>query len=154
MSRAYRQGPTLRLDHGKIFLGIVQRIEEKRVNNPFALIIEDDTKSATIFSEALRQAKFETEIVLDGYIALERLTATIPAVVLLDLHLPYASGMDILQYIRANQRLAKTRVIIVTADLFRAEALRGEVDLVLLKPISFIRLHHLAADLHPVNIFE
>lgn len=124
------------------------------MDNPFALIIEDDTKSATIFSEALRQAEFETEIVLDGNIALERLTATIPTVVLLDLHLPYASGVDILQHIRTNQRLAKTRVIIVTADLFRGEALRGEVDLVLLKPISFTRLHHLAAHLHSAQTFE
>lgn len=119
------------------------------MDNPFALIIEDDTKSATIFSEALRQAEFETEIILDGYIALERLTATIPAVVLLDLHLPYASGIDILQHIRANQRLAKTRVIIVTADLFQAEALRDEVDLVLLKPISFSQLRDLAPRFRP-----
>jgi CheY-like chemotaxis protein len=79
------------------------------------------------------------------------LTATALAVVLLDLHLPYASGVDILHHIRANQRLAKTRVIIVTADLFRAEALRDEVDLVLLKPISFTRLHHLAANLHSAD---
>ncbi|MCL4298597.1 MAG: response regulator [Anaerolineae bacterium] len=118
------------------------------MDSPFALIIEDDTKLATIFSRALWQAGFETEIILDGCTALERLTATTPAVVLLDLHLPYASGIDILHHIRTHQRLAKTRVIIVTADLFRAEALRDEVDLVLLKPVSFTRLYHLATDLH------
>lgn len=123
------------------------------MDNPFALIIEDDTKLATIFSHALQQAEFETEIALNGGIALERLTAIIPTVVLLDLHLPYASGIDILQYIRANQRLAKTRVIVVTADLFRAKALQDEVDSVLLKPISFIRLYNLAVELRTANIF-
>jgi two-component system cell cycle response regulator DivK len=95
------------------------------VKKPVALIVEDDSKLAFIFAEALRMADFETETVQDGQAALDRLAVTTPAVVVLDLHLPYLSGLDILAQIRADQRLAQTRVILATADATKAELLRG-----------------------------
>lgn len=119
------------------------------MSHPLALIIEDDPKLANIFAEALRGAKFETEIIQNGRAARDRLAETIPAVVVLDLHLPYLSGNDLLYHIRADKRLAQTRVILATADLTLAENLREEADLVLIKPISFIQLRDLAARLRP-----
>jgi len=111
---------------------------------PLALIIEDDRKQATIFDQALRMADFETEIIQDGQVALERLGTIVPTLVVLDLHLPYVSGDDILRQIRADERLAETRVILATADPLMAELLQQESDLVLLKPISFGQLRDLA----------
>ena len=122
------------------------------MTNPVALIIEDDLNLATIYAEALRMAEFETEIVHDGQTALARLTVTTPTVVLLDLHLPYVSGQTILQQIRADKRLAKTRVLLATADSLKAESLQGEADLVLLKPISFHQLRDLAKRLRPPDL--
>jgi DNA-binding response OmpR family regulator len=122
------------------------------MTNPFALIVEDDIKLATIFAEALRIAEFETEIVLDGQAALNRLAATTPAVVVLDLHLPRVSGSELLAQIRADIRLAKTRVMLATADPLMAESLRGQADLVLIKPISFHQLRDLAKRLRPPDI--
>lgn len=121
------------------------------MTNPLALVIEDDAKLATIFAEALHMAEFETEIVHDGNTALTRLAATTPAVVMLDLHLPYVSGRDILAQIRADARLAKTRVMLTTADPLMAESLRGEAELVLIKPISFNQLRDLAKRLRPAS---
>jgi DNA-binding response OmpR family regulator len=40
------------------------------MSNSFALIIEDDRDAATIFSEALQAAGFETEIIRSGDTAL------------------------------------------------------------------------------------
>ncbi len=114
------------------------------MGNPLALIIEDDPKLATIFAKALHLAEFETEIVQDGHTALRRLAATTPAVVVLDLHLPYVSGQDILARIRADARLAKTRIMLATADPLLAESLRGVAEMVLIKPISFNQLRDLA----------
>jgi DNA-binding response OmpR family regulator len=122
------------------------------MTNPVALIIEDDLNLATIYAEALRMAEFETEIVHDGQTALARLTAITPTMVILDLHLPYVSGQTILQQIRADERLAKTRVLLATADSLKAENLQGEADLVLLKPISFHQLRDLAKRLRPPDI--
>ena len=116
---------------------------------PLALIIEDDRQQATIFDQALQMADYETEIIRDGKAALERLPATVPALVVLDLHLPYVSGDDILRRIRADERLAKTKVILATADPLMAEPLQEESNLALLKPISFSQLRDLATRLRP-----
>ncbi len=113
-------------------------------NNPLALIVEDDPDAATIFSEALKAAGFNTEIVRSGDKALERLAVTQPAVVVLDMHLPHVAGPDILRHIRTDPRLAKTQVIIATADPSMADTLHDQADLVLLKPISFSQLRDLA----------
>ncbi|MCB0210862.1 MAG: response regulator transcription factor [Anaerolineae bacterium] len=121
------------------------------MSNPLALIIEDDSKLAYLFAEALQMAEFETETIQNGQIALDRLAVTVPTVVVLDLHLPDLSGSDILAYIRSDQRLDPTRVMIVTADAFKAEHLRSEADLVLLKPVSLIQLSTLASRLRPLS---
>jgi len=119
---------------------------------PFALIIEDDEDLAIIFTKALEVAEFKVEIIHDGQIALERLANTIPNVVVLDLHLPHVSGPDILRQIRADPRLAETRVILATADPILADVLNDEADLVLLKPISFDQLSAFARRLRPPDI--
>ena len=112
--------------------------------NPLALIVEDDPDAASIFSEALKAAEFNTEIVRTGDKALERLTVIQPAIVVLDMHLPHVAGPDILRHIRADPRLAKTQVMIATADPGMASTLHDQADLVLLKPISFSQLRDLA----------
>ena len=116
---------------------------------PFALIIEDDASLSVIFAQALQDAEFETEVIEDGDAALARLAETVPSVVVLDLHLPHVSGDKILERIRTDERLAETRVMLATADALMAERLRGDADLVLLKPISFNQLRELAARLRP-----
>ncbi len=111
---------------------------------PLALIIEDDDKLSIIFTEALRQAGFDTQVIHDGAEALTKLQTCQPAVVILDLHLPHVSGDKILEAIRHTESLAQTRVIITTADATLAEALRQPSDLVLIKPISFLQLRDFA----------
>lgn len=119
-----------------------------------ALIIEDDFDLASIFAGALRLAEYEVEIIQDGRLALERLAAMIPDIVVLDLHLPRVSGGDVLRHIRADQRLTETRVMLATADPLLADNLREEADLVLIKPISFTQMRDLATRLRPHDVFS
>lgn len=119
------------------------------MNKPSALIIEDHADSAVIFAEALRSAGYETEIARSGSEALERLGATTPDVVVLDLQLPRVAGPDILRQIRADPRLAATHVIVATAHPQMTDSLAGEADSILIKPVSFIQLRDVAARLLP-----
>jgi diguanylate cyclase (GGDEF)-like protein len=121
------------------------------MEKPFALIIEDDRDTAALFRQVLELAGFQTEIIMMGKIALERLAVLTPDIVLLDLHLPGISGMDILNQVRADERLTETRVVIVTAHSHLAESLQAEADLVLLKPISIDQLTDLVLRLHPTD---
>src|SRR5262245_35769732 len=122
------------------------------MSNQPALIIEDDPDLSVIFAEALQAAEFETHVIQDGQVALAYLAKNQPVIVVLDLHLPHASGDEILHHIRSEARLAKTRVIVATADPLMADALQSDADLVLLKPISFSQLRDLAVRLRPRDI--
>ncbi len=120
--------------------------------NPLALIIEDDPKQAEIFSLALKKAGFDTELISDGRAALERLTGRVPTLVVLDLHLPYVSGEEILHQIRSDERTAHVRVMLATANPQMAVPLESDSDFVLHKPVSFTQLQILASRLHPDNL--
>jgi len=114
------------------------------MDKKLAFVIEDEPDLATIFSEALRSVGFETKVITFGDVALEELQTSIPAVVVLDLHLPHISGTEVLKQIRADERLSETQVIVATADAALAESIEVNADLVLLKPISFLQLRTLA----------
>jgi DNA-binding response OmpR family regulator len=120
---------------------------ESAAPNPLALIVEDDEKLSVIFTQALKQAAFETETARNGQAALDKLASQTPVLVVLDLHLPDVSGATVLQYIRQEPRLVKTQVILSTADAAMADALESQSDLVLIKPVSFTQLRDLATRL-------
>jgi CheY-like chemotaxis protein len=119
--------------------------------NDLALVIEDDPDQALIFAEALRAAGFEPEIVRDGRAALTRLEATAPSLVVLDLHMPGVDGKDLLYYIRTDERLAGTRVILASGDYQLSQSLHTQADVVLLKPIGFDQLRDIAARIRPLD---
>ena len=113
--------------------------------NEFALVIEDDADQALIFAEALRAAGFEPEVARDGRAALTRLEAAAPSLVVLDLHIPRVLGKDLLYYIRTDERLAGTRVILASGDYQLSQSLRDQADVVLLKPIGYQQLRDIAS---------
>jgi len=108
---------------------------------PLALVIEDNEDQNLVFTTALKQAGYEVESIFNGETARQRVAATLPEMVILDLHMPEVDGNVILGDIRADKRLQNTRVILATADAAFADSLQPQADLVLLKPISFSQLH-------------
>ena len=114
------------------------------MSKPLALIIEDDPDLSEIFSISLRGGGFDTEMIRDGQLAVDRLAGEPPTIIVLDLHLPHVEGATILNKIRADERFAKTAVIVASADAQVADSLRGKADLILLKPVSVDQLRDLA----------
>ena len=127
-------------------------IESSSTKNPLALIIEDNAAVAGIFKIAIERAEFEVEHIGDGRTALERLAVVTPVLILLDLHLPHIPGEQILHYIRAEERLAKTQVILASADLPKVASLEHMADFVLVKPFGFNQLHNLVMRLRPPDV--
>ena len=112
---------------------------------PLALIIEDNEDQNLVFTTALEKAGYATESIMDGTTAMIRLAKVVPAVVVLDLHVPGVDGGRILKEIRKNPGTQKVNVIIVSADAAFAANLQPQADLVLLKPVSFSQLSLLAS---------
>jgi DNA-binding response OmpR family regulator len=111
------------------------------MTQPYALIIEDDPKLGVIFQTVMQQSGYETDLDNDGNHYRAFLDARRPDLVLLDLHLPFAFGGDILNEIRA--KYPDTIIAIVTADFIKAKTLSG-ADHILIKPISVASLLRLA----------
>ena len=118
------------------------------MRKPLAIIVEDDYNLTFIYSNALQEAGYATEVVRDGHSALEALDNSTPDLVLLDLHLPSVSGRDIVRTIRSNERLANTRIIVSSGDSLMADQVKNDVDLLLLKPVSYIQLRDLSSRLN------
>ncbi len=113
------------------------------MKKPLVMIVEDDPRLGEIYALTL-QTKFDTEIITEGDKAVARLYQVVPALVVLDLNLPNISGKEILAQIRSDSRLAKTRVILASADSNQAALLTDEADIVILKPVSPTQLRELA----------
>ena len=119
---------------------------------PFVLIIEDDPKLAVIYQTALQQVGFDTDLDADGNQYIAKLSTVNPALIILDLHMPFVSGVDILRQIRSDKRLTNIPVIVTTADLYLAKTIQGQAEEILIKPVSIARLRETVLRLHPVDI--
>ena len=123
------------------------------METPLALIIEDDKDCAQLFSHILEFVGYQIEIIPDGKEALARLDHIVPKIVLLDLNLPRdISGIDILQHIRSQERLADIPVLVITAYPHIVEGLHEQADLVLNKPVNANQLSALVSRFYPHEI--
>jgi len=119
------------------------------MNPSLALILEDDPKLAELYDTVLKQCNYETRVIDSGRDAQKSLATLSPALILLDIHLPYVSGMDLLQQIQADERFKETTTIVMTADLYTAKDLDGKVEHVLLKTHGIARLRDIATRINP-----
>ncbi|WKZ38161.1 MAG: response regulator [Anaerolineales bacterium] len=113
------------------------------MDKPVALIIEDDRDVGALFRHVLDVAGYQTEIVMDGREAMERLETLLPNIVLLDLQLPNVSGVQILKRMREDDKFEKVPVVVITAYAPFADSLPVEPDLLLLKPVDLNQLSSL-----------
>ena len=92
----------------------------------------------------MEAAGFQAELINSGAKAITWLATKVPDLVVLDIRLPYVSGVEILRQIRADPRLAKTPVIVTTAYPESDTFLYEHADLVLIKPVNINKLLELA----------
>lgn len=118
-----------------------------------ALIIEDDKDCATLFSHIFEFVGFNTEIITEGRVGLDRLSEVVPHLISLDLNLnSKISGLDILQYIRSTEELAEVPVVVITAYPHITEGIEDLADLILIKPVSPGQLSNLVSRFYPHDI--
>jgi len=112
--------------------------EEARLRH--VLVADDEPHIGRIIQLKLEHGPYRVSLVPDGRSALERMRGEEPVdVVLLDIMMPYLSGLDVLAAVRSLPHRAETPVIILTAkgqDADRERALElGATDF-LTKPFS------------------
>ena len=104
------------------------------------LVADDEPHIGRIIQLKLERGPYRVTLVPDGQVALERLRSEEPIdLVLLDIMMPYVSGLDVLEETRQLEHRQDTPVIMLTAkghDADRHRALElGAADF-LTKPFS------------------
>jgi CheY-like chemotaxis protein len=116
-----------------------------RIDPYRALIVDDDVSMTMVVDSVLRRSGMNTRIVNDPNAALAILDDFVPDVILLDLHMPGLSGLELLSLFRAHAKTAFTPVVLISGDENqerRFETLTAGGDDYLMKPL---RPKHLVA---------
>ncbi len=83
--------------------------EKKRI-----LIVEDDDVLRDVLTEKLGKNGYSVDIAQDGIIALEKLHAVKPDLILLDILMPRKNGIEVLEELHVDQNLKDVPVIIIS----------------------------------------
>ena len=101
------------------------------------MIVEDDSHTVTLFQRILTRGRYQTLTAATVREAQALLRSERPAAILLDLGLPGASGLELLQTLRQDPQLQPIKVIIVSAySELMHQARQIGADAYLLKPIN------------------
>lgn len=106
------------------------------------LLVDDDRDDIYFFSKALEEFEVDVELTTasDGFEAFEKLQASTPDVILLDLNMPRMSGMAFLKAIKKIKQLKNIPVVIYTSHVTvvdEAELLKSGAYAVFVKPDDF-----------------
>jgi two-component system cell cycle response regulator DivK len=114
------------------------------------LVVEDNELNLKLFCDLLRAHGYEAEPVRDGRDALARARDFTPDLVVMDIQMPYVSGLELIEQMKADEGLRRTPIMAVTAyaakgdeERIRDAGAEGYVS----KPISVMRFVEAVAGL-------
>ena len=106
------------------------------------MVVEDNALNIKLFCDLLNAHGHETEPVTDSREALEAARAFKPDLVITDIQLPYVTGIELMELLRADDELKDVPIMAVTAyaaagddERIRAAGAQAYVS----KPISVMR---------------
>ena len=106
------------------------------------LVVEDNELNLKLFCDLLRAHGYQAEPVRDGREAVDRARAFAPDLIVMDIQMPYVSGLELIERIKGDPELRRTPIMAVTAyaakgdeERIREAGAEGYVS----KPISVVR---------------
>ena len=106
------------------------------------LVVEDNELNLKLFCDLLRAHDYEAEAVRDGREAVDRARGFAPDLVVMDIQMPYISGLDLIEQMKGDDELRGIPIMAVTAyaakgdeERIRDAGAEGYVS----KPISVLR---------------
>ena len=107
------------------------------------LVVDDDADIVRFVEMNLRLEGYRVLIARDGLEALEMVAAEVPDLVLLDVMLPGADGVEVTRRLRADSRTATLPIIMLTAKTMTADRVLGlttGADDYIIKPFDTLEL--------------
>ena len=107
------------------------------------LVVEDQKVAALFATRVLEKAGMRVRALADALTLLEALTEFRPDLILMDLHMPGANGLELTQIIRQQEGFLNTPVVFLSGEVDpnrQMDALRVGGDDFLAKPVAVDRL--------------
>ncbi len=104
-----------------------------------ALIVEDNPDNMLLMKDVLRRAGYRTEEARTAREVEERLQASLPDVILMDIQLPGEDGLTLTRRLRADARTAEVPIVALTAYAMADDQVRAQdagCDGYITKPID------------------
>ncbi|WP_210397902.1 response regulator transcription factor [Motiliproteus sediminis] len=89
------------------------------------LLVDDEPNILLSLQFLMKRAGYEVDTASDGEMALQRVAAVPPDLVLLDINMPRLNGYDVCEQIRNNPAWHSTRIILLTAKGREVEKEKG-----------------------------
>jgi CheY-like chemotaxis protein len=106
----------------------------------YALIVEDDGPIADVLANMMGLLNWKTKITNNPRAAIAQINQQLPAVILLDLYMPIASGLEVCHFVRRDPRMQDIPIVMISADgseHSREVAFEAGVNEYMVKPVSF-----------------
>lgn len=106
------------------------------------LVVEDNELNLKLFCDLLRAHGHDTRPVSDGREVLSEAAAFAPELIIMDIHLPHVSGLDLITALKADETLRHVPIMAVTAYAGKGDEdrIRGAgAEAYVSKPISVMK---------------
>lgn len=110
------------------------------------LVADDSLATRALVAAALADPQdFQVERVSTGLEAIKFLSTTATDLVITDIHMPEINGLELVRFVKTNERLRRIPVIVISTEATeedRERALSLGADDYLAKPFSAAQLRH------------
>ncbi len=109
------------------------------------MVVDDSVTMRRVAERLLQRSGYRVITAKDGLDAIAQLQNEFPSAILLDIEMPRADGFEVAGFVRNNERLAETPIIMITSrsgDKHRTRAASLGVNRYLIKPYQEEQLLH------------
>lgn len=124
-----------------------QKSTHDETDSKHILVVEDDPLLGNLLLEALQEEEaYQACHVLSGEMALATLRTEVPALLLLDYHLPGMNGLELADWLGKREAYEQIPILLMSSDL--PQEVSGNTRLrTLEKPFELEALLHMVAEL-------
>ena len=112
------------------------RTDTTENSQPYVIIVEDDERLADLTAEYLRSNGIKVEVINDGSVAISAIIDRQPDMVVLDLMLPGADGLEVCKSVRDKFRKPILMLTARTDDVDQVLGLEMGADDYVAKPVK------------------
>ena len=129
-------------------------IDTKILEGKNILLVDDDSVNRLLSKTILEKFNCSYDIAINGNEAINKLNSVDYDLILLDIHMPDISGIDVAKYVRFKKKNQSTKIIAVTAGFMQDDIKRcyqTGINDFLIKPFKEIHLFKKMCDVLNIN---